>query len=109
MTQRGLTEVQVTAEPIDRFSTVLDIGDYERLLEVAASARELLTDRVVWNVSSTARGGGVAEMLRSMLPAARGAGVDVRWLVIHANEEFFRITKRIHNQLHGTNPDGGVL
>jgi trehalose synthase len=60
-------------------------------------------------VNSTARGGGVAEMLQSLLPYARGAGADLRWEVIRCDEEFFRITKRIHNHLHGAAGDGGEL
>jgi trehalose synthase len=60
----------------------------------------------VWNVNSTAQGGGVAEMLYSLVPYARGAGVDARWIVIRGDDEFFRITKRIHNRLHGAAGDG---
>ena len=48
-------------------------------------------------------------MLQSLLAYARGAGVDARWLTIGGNEEFFRVTKRIHNQLHGAPGDGGHL
>ena len=47
-----------------------------------AARRELFDGRVVWNVNSTARGGGVAEMLVSLLAYARGAGIDARWVVI---------------------------
>ena len=65
--------------------------------------------RVVWHVNSTARGGGVAELLHSLLAYARGAGVDVRWLTIDGNPDFFRVTKRIHNHLHGSAGDGGPL
>jgi trehalose synthase len=34
-------------------------------------------------------------------------GVDSRWLVISGEPDFFRITKRIHNRLHGAEGDGG--
>jgi trehalose synthase len=61
------------------------------------------------NVNSTARGGGVAEMLASLLSYVRGAGLDARWLVISGDPDFFRITKRIHNRLHGEAGDGGPL
>ena len=70
-------------------------------------ARELLAGRVVWNVNSTARGGGVAELLESLVAYARGAGVDVRWVVIEGTPDFFAVTKRIHNRLHGAVGDGG--
>ena len=71
------------------------------------TAREVLSGRVVWHVNSTARGGGVAELLQSLLAYARGAGVDVRWVTISGNPEFFQLTKRIHNHLHGSAGDGG--
>jgi trehalose synthase len=72
-------------------------------------ARTVFTGRSIWNVNSTAQGGGVAEMLATLVPYARGAGIDTRWLVIGGDDEFFRITKRIHNNLHGAPGDGGEL
>jgi trehalose synthase len=60
-------------------------------------------------VNSTAKGGGVVEMLRPLLGYCRGAGVDARWLVISGQPEFFAVTKRIHNRLHGFAGDGGPL
>ena len=64
---------------------------------------------MIWNVNSTAKGGGVVEMLRPLLGYCRGAGVDARWAVISGQPEFFAITKRIHNRLHGFEGDGGPL
>jgi trehalose synthase len=69
-------------------------------------AREVFAGRAVWHINSTAKGGGVVELLSSLLAYARGAGVDNRWAVIDAEPEFFRITKRIHNNLHGSPGDG---
>jgi trehalose synthase len=63
----------------------------------------------VWFVSSTATGGGVAEMLQALLAYGRGAGVDTRWLVLDGTPAFFGLTKRIHNLLHGSPGDGGPL
>jgi trehalose synthase len=63
----------------------------------------------IWNINSTAQGGGVAEMLSTLLPYARGAGVDAGWMVISGDDDFFTITKRIHNRLHGTPGDGAEL
>ena len=53
-------------------------GRFERTI---ARGRELLADRALWTVNSTARGGGVAEMLRSLIGYVRGAGIDARWVV----------------------------
>lgn len=103
---RYLTEVEVGSLPPERFGSVLDAETYDRFLEAVERARSLFEGRVVWNVNSTAHGGGVAEMLRSLLAYARGAGVDARWLVEHGDPEFFKVTKRIHNRLHGAAGDG---
>ena len=48
-------------------------------------------------------------MLRSLIGYARGAGIDARWAVIEGDEEFFALTKRLHNRLHGYEGDGGPL
>jgi hypothetical protein len=78
--------------------------------EVAAeAAQSVLAGHSVLNVNSTATGGGVAEMLQTLLAYVRGAGVDPRWLVIEGDPEFFAITKRIHNGLYGSPGDGGEL
>ena len=75
------------------------MAQFERVAEAAQTA---LAGRSVLNVNSTAAGGGVAEMLQTLLAYARGAGVDARWIVIEGDPEFFAITKRIHNGLYGT-------
>jgi trehalose synthase len=102
-------EVEVSSTSPERFRSVLAPARYEEFERGIEHARELLAERVVWNINSTARGGGVAELLESLVPYARGAGVDVRWLVIEAPQEFFDISKRIHNWLHGNVGDGGDL
>ena len=48
-------------------------------------------------------------MLRSLLPYVRGAGIDTRWVVLREDPEFFRLTKRIHDNLHGDRGDGGAV
>ncbi len=105
----ALSHVPVGALNLERFGSVLAPGDYERFLGVVQRGREAFDGRVVWNVNSTAQGGGVAEMLVSLLAYARGAGIDARWVVIAGNEDFFLLTKRIHNFLHGSTGDGGDL
>ncbi len=63
----------------------------------------------MWHVSSTAAGGGVAEMLQLLVGYANDAGVETRWMVIDADTQFFAITKRLHNRLHGAPGDAGEL
>ncbi len=57
--------------------------------------------RVV-NVNSTRVGGGVAEILSRLVPLLNEVGVEARWEVVTGTEEFFDLTKRLHNALHGT-------
>jgi trehalose synthase len=102
-------EVQIDAAPLERLAPLLGAPRAEKLQAYTVLARTLLADRVVWNVNATASGGGVAEMLTTLLAYGRGTGVDTRWLVIEGNPRFFRITKRLHNRLHGSPGDGGPL
>jgi trehalose synthase len=104
-----LEEVQVAALNPDRLLALIGPERAERFEATAKAARELLAGRAVLNVNSTASGGGVAEMLRTLLAYARGAGVDAQWVVIQGDPHFFEITKRIHNNLHGASGDGGPL
>jgi glycosyltransferase involved in cell wall biosynthesis len=107
--QPGLTNVEVGSLSLERFQAVLAPDEFSAVRAGRERARTLLAGRTVWNVSSTAHGGGVAEMLVSLLAYARGASVDARWIVIGANKGFFGLTKRIHNRLHGFTGDGGPL
>jgi trehalose synthase len=104
-----ITHVPVAPLPWERFREVLTLGQAEDLERAVARARRILAGRVVWSVNSTARGGGVAEMLGSLIAYTRGAGVDARWVVMEGDPEFFRVTKRLHNHLHGDPGDGGPL
>jgi trehalose synthase len=100
--------VQITPHPLDRFEPLLG-NEFAAIQAAADRARETFGGRAIWHVSSTLRGGGVAEMLRSLLPYVRGAGIDTRWVVLRERDEFFELTKRLHNNLHGDRGDGGAL
>src|SRR5262245_50927308 len=88
-----LQQVDVGAASLERFETVLTEEQWDRLQAAAERARRAFAGRVIWNINSTARGGGVAELLAALVPYSRAAGVDVRWLVIEADPAFFRVTK----------------
>ena len=84
----------------------IDISLYEPFVgketidEIKFFAKPLY--KKVWaNVNSTFVGGGVAEMLQSVLPFARGLGIDARWFVVEGTDEFFTVTKKFHNLLQG--------
>jgi trehalose synthase len=66
-----------------------------------------LKGKRILNVNSTAVGGGVAEILSRMVPLLRGLGLDVHWDVIKGGAEFFEVTKKFHNALHGGRVDIG--
>ncbi|MFN2543050.1 MAG: glycosyltransferase [Actinomycetota bacterium] len=104
-----LEQVEVGSIPFERFRSVLGDGQYDEFVARSETGRALLDGRVLWNVNSTSKGGGVAEMLTSLIRYARGAGVDARWLVIAGDDDFFEVTKRIHNRLHGSRGDDGPL
>ena len=101
-----MREVTIDAIPLDRLAELLEPERVERLDHNAERARKLLDGRVVWNVNATATGGGVAEMLQALLAYGRGAGVDTRWLVLDGRPDFFKLTKRLHNGLHGKDGSG---
>ncbi|MFH1856188.1 MAG: glycosyltransferase [Candidatus Omnitrophota bacterium] len=60
-----------------------------------------LKGKKIKNINSTAQGGGVAEILNRMVPLLQSLDVDVSWSVIQGSEDFFQVTKKIHNALHG--------
>ena len=64
-----------------------------------------LRGKRILNVNSTAVGGGVAEILNRMVPLLRELGLDVRWDVIKGGKDFFEVTKKFHNALHGGRVD----
>src|SRR3989338_2021355 len=62
---------------------------------------EKLKGKTVQHINSTAVGGGVAEILSRMVPLLKELGVESRWDVIKGGEQFFSVTKKFHNALHG--------
>jgi len=104
-----IDEVHVQALDPARLEPLIGPERMARFEAVAEETRVAMAGRAVLNVNSTATGGGVAEMLQTLLAYVRGAGVDARWLVIQGDADFFAITKRIHNGLYGSPGDGGEL
>jgi trehalose synthase len=104
-----LEQVEVRALAPERLALLIGAARADRFERTASAARGALDGRVVWNVNSTATGGGVAELLQTLLAYTRGVGIDARWAVIRGNARFFEITKRIHNHLYGAAGDGGPL
>ena len=105
----SMEEVSVRPISLERLATILPDDRAARLATAVERARTSFGDRVVWHVNATAHGGGVAEMLQTLLAYGNAAGIENRWMVLDGDAEFFAITKRLHNNLHGEPGDGGPL
>ena len=103
-------EISLTSRSIDPFRGLLSAEQWAGFQKTVRWGSAAFADCPIWCVNSTASGGGVAELLRSMLSYARGAGLEAHWAVIAGDIEFFAITKRIRNNfIHGSAGDGGSL
>src|SRR5207253_9802819 len=82
-------------------ATIATRGLMDEIRRLAAP----LAGRRVVHLSATAFGGGVAEINCTVIPLMQDAGLEVEWRIIRGAEEFFNVTKTIHNALQG-NPQG---
>jgi trehalose synthase len=86
------------------------LADYTHIVgrplveEIRELAEPLRGKRVV-HLSATAFGGGVSEILYTLVPLMRDVGLEVEWQVIYGREEFFNATKIMHNALQGNPQD----
>ncbi|HEY1359735.1 MAG TPA: glycosyltransferase [Thermoleophilaceae bacterium] len=85
------------------------LADYTHLAgkSLVAEIRELageLEGLKVLHLSATAFGGGVSEILYTLIPLMTDVGIEAEWQVMLGREEFYNVTKRLHNALQG-NPD----
>ena len=83
---------------LDDYIPVVGVAAIEEIRALACR----LEGRRALMVNSTAVGGGVAELLNRLIPLLEDLGIPTRWEVIRGGEEFFGVTKAIHNALHGT-------
>jgi trehalose synthase len=86
------------------------LGDYaslvgRTLIEEIKQLSEPLQGRKILHVSATAFGGGVSEILYTLVPLMRDVGLDCEWQVIYGREEFYNATKLMHNALQGAPED----
>ena len=93
--------VEVPRRPVSRLEPIIGGQRYAQLAQAADQARQLLAGRTIWNVNSTATGGGVAEMLQALVGYVNDLDIPIGWLVIAGDARFFATTKRLHNQIHG--------
>jgi trehalose synthase len=98
------SQVQIEeTRSLDEFGAVAHLApSVWELRQEAARIVPSLRGRTVWMVNSTARGGGVAEMLPTIVALLRDLGLPTEWVVIDAEDAgFFRLTKQLHNLIHG--------
>lgn len=94
----GMRQVTLAQKSLSEYASV--VGD-DVIDELEELARPLRGARVV-HVSATAFGGGVAEMLHTLVPLMRSVGLQAEWQIISGSDTFFNITKRMHNALQGS-------
>ena len=92
-----LQEVALGQKSLADYTHIAGRGLIERIRELA----EPLKGKSVLHVSATAFGGGVSEILYTMVPLMNDIGLDAHWQVILGREEFFNVTKLMHNSLQG--------
>lgn len=92
-----VTDAPFSLATLDDYAPL--VGD-DLVAELRELARPLRGLRVL-HVNATAVGGGVAEMLLSLVPLMRAAGLAADWYVLQAGDSFFEVTKRYHNALQG--------
>jgi trehalose synthase len=96
-----LQAINVGHKSLGDYATLVGRGLMDEIRSLAAQ----LEGRRVLHLSATAFGGGVAEINYTLIPLMRDAGLEVEWRVIWGQEEFFQVTKAIHNALQG-DPQG---
>jgi trehalose synthase len=104
-----MDEAKLVTLPCQDFEPLLTESGYAAFDSAMTEATRELRGRTMWHINSTLTGGGVAEMLSSMLPYMLDAGVDCRWVKAGGDADFLDVTKRLHNLLHGFTGDDGPL
>ncbi len=92
-----LQEVSLGQKSLADYTHIAGKPTIERIRELA----EPMQGHRVLHVSATAFGGGVSEILYTIVPLMRDVGIDAHWHVIFGKEEFFNATKLLHNSLQG--------
>ncbi|MCD6248320.1 MAG: glycosyltransferase [Hadesarchaea archaeon] len=77
-----------------------DFVDESKISEIYRKGSRI-SRRHILHISSTYYGGGVAEILRSLVPLLNDVGIDVGWRTVVGSPDFFRVTKKFHNALQG--------
>ena len=95
--ETALRRVRLAARDLGAYAEATEHDVLDEVRELAADLRGL---RLV-QVNSTASGGGVAELLQSLLPLELGLGLDVEWRLLCPDDALFSVTKHLHNAPQG--------
>ena len=93
-----LQSIHVGRKSLADYASIIERGLADEIRQLA----EPLVGARVLHLSSTAFGGGVAEIMYALIPLMRDVGLDVEWRVMQGEPEFFDVTKSIHNALQGS-------
>ena len=88
---------KVSVLSLDRFGDILGDEAIENIYAEASS----LSEKTLVHINSTYQGGGVAEILNSLIILMNDVGIKTDWRVLHGNPDFFSVTKKFHNALQG--------
>jgi trehalose synthase len=96
-----LERVPLLEKQLADYAGAVGIDAIDRILELA----EPLRGARILHLNATAYGGGVAELLATHVPLLRSVGIDADWQVMHGSDQFFGVTKSVHNALQGADLD----
>ncbi len=96
-----IQEVKLKEVGLEKYKEIIDSSLYEETIKLSKD----LSGISVIHLNATASGGGVAEILSTLVPLIRGVGLKSRWYFIKTHYKFFEITKEIHNFLQGKKGD----
>ncbi len=94
---KSLPLVKIKKKSLDSYIGIIGKEKVKKIRDLAS----LFKDIKVLHISSTAYGGGVAEILQALVPLMRDTGLNAEWRTIRGNERFFNVTKAFHNALQG--------
>ncbi len=96
-----LDRVPLLEKDLDQYAAIVGDDAVDRIRSLA----EPLRGARVLHLNATPYGGGVAELLATHVPLLRSVGLDAEWQVMNGSDDFFAVTKQVHNALQGAHID----
>jgi len=96
-----MLKVHTGSRSIKDYTGIIPHVEFEKILSLSSKLKGLK----VLHINATAFGGGVAEILHTLVPLMNDVGLSADWKVIEGTQEFFELTKRMHNALQGKEDD----